>query len=1119
MPGKTSKELVGERLLAKVKLTSYRFPKSGHGTGEFAIVNLWPMEIYEGELPTDLDEDTITATGRMPHLTTSETYILQGVLVIDKQWGPQFQVEDIHLNYNMKDRDDQKAFFSFFMTERQAELLFAEYDNPVDLLENKRIADLTKIKGIGPATAMRMCRKYEDCKDNGRAYIELKNLDLTKYAIDKLVQRYGNVDIVVEKVKNNPYILIKEVRGYGWKKADAIALKQGLTRDCKERVQAYTRYFLETQIENNGNSWITVDDLLSNVALECAPVTNENLFAWVKEMMGAEEQLEKAMKDEIKFTEYPELFYERDGRKVSLFSIRLLEKKIAENLKRLKDAPSKTKFDRKECEKIIEEVEKEQGYTYTDEQKKAIWMILDNNVSILAGGAGCVDKDTEFFTGTEWKKISEYQEGDKVLIYHEDGTATLEEPSRYIKLPCDQLWLVKSDRSVNMCLSEEHQVYYMTSKGNLYHKSFQEVKEAHERTAYGFNGSFYTSFIADGPGIDLTDAEIKVMLAVIADGSFMPRKDNKPYCRFHIKKDKKKIELKKILEEAGIEYRTHESAAKGYLDFYCFAPRREKEFSDYWYQCSQRQLQLICDNVLQWDGTISANRMSFSANNKKNADFVQYAFTACGYRASVSSGDRTGKKYLTCGKQYTRKSAEYRVTITKQNMVTIASHPQYNRKVPIVPYPTLDGYKYCFTVSTHMWIMRRGGRIVVTGNCGKSTTLKPVVRILKDTYYKHVEQTALSGRASSLLGEITGLQGKTIHRLLGFIPDEERFAFNERNHIPADVIILDETSMVGGDLFLKLISAIEDGSKFIMVGDFKQLESIGECNVLKDCLSSGYIASTVLTQIHRQAAKSGIITQSIKASNGEQLVPNDFLGSEVRGELKDLKITCSFDQKLTQHNIIEEFMHLYNDLHIPVEQIQIVVSMRVRGDISCRALNEAIQSIVNGKPTFQEVFVDYMDNGMKYRVYYRPKDRIIIRKNNYHARTVSGKEVAIFNGNMGYIDDITHDGMIIKLKDQENVILEREEWNNIQLAYAITCHSIQGSSAPYVIVGLDYSCYAMFSKEWVYTALTRASKYCVLVTQPKAINQAVKISRVRIKQTWLKQDLYNFFLEEQKGDF
>lgn len=791
MPGKTSKELVGERLVAKVKLTSYRFPKSGHGAGEFAIVNLWPMEIYEGELPTDLDEDTITATGRMPHLTTSETYILQGVLVIDKQWGPQFQVEDIHLNYNMKDREDQKAFFSFFMTERQAELLFAEYDNPVDLLENKRIADLTKIKGIGPATAMRMCRKYEDCKDNGRAYIELKNLDLTKYAIDKLVQRYGNVDIVVEKVKNNPYILIKEVRGYGWKKADAIALKQGLTRDCKERVQAFTRYFLETQIENNGNSWITVDDLLSNVALECAPVTNENLFAWVKEMMGAEEQLEKAMKDEIKFTEYPELFYERDGRKVSLFSIRLLEKKIAVNLKRLKDAPSKTKFDRKECEKIIEEVEKEQGYTYTDEQKKAIWMILDNNVCILAGSSGT----------------------------------------------------------------------------------------------------------------------------------------------------------------------------------------------------------------------------------------------------------------------------------------------------------------------------------------GKTSTLKPVVRILKDTYYKHVEQTALSGRASSLLGEVTGLQGKTIHRLLGFIPDEERFAFNERNHIPVDVIILDETSMVGGDLFLKLISAIEDGSKFIMVGDFKQLESIGECNILKDCLSSGYIASTVLTQIHRQAAKSGIITQSIKASNGDQLVPNDFLGSEVRGELKDLKITCSFDQKLTQYNIIEEFMHLYNDLHIPVEQIQIVVSMRVRGDISCRALNEAIQSIVNGKPTFQEVFVDYMDNGMKYRVYYRPKDRIIIRKNNYHARTVSGKEVAIFNGNMGYIDDITHDGMIIKLKDQENVILEREEWNNIQLAYAITCHSIQGSSAPYVIVGLDYSCYAMFSKEWVYTALTRASKYCVLVTQPKAINQAVKISRVRIKQTWLKQDLCNFFLEEQKGDF
>lgn len=364
---------------------------------------------------------------------------------------------------------------------------------------------------------------------------------------------------------------------------------------------------------------------------------------------------------------------------------------------------------------------------------KVLYGNFQNTLTLVTGTAGCVDCDTEFFTGTGWKRIADFQDGDKVLQYNEDGTTSLVYPSVYHKYKCDKLWHFETKYGLNQTLSDEHTVCYKINKDHnkVRNKQFSEIKKAHEENKIGFTGQFITSFGYSGSGIDLTDEQIKIMCAIICDGSFYYDNRSKDYsyrpsnntCRFHIKKGRKKEKLRTLFAECNLEYREVQSAEPSYTDFYITAPRHEKEFTEYWYNCNQHQLQVICDNVLFWDGHEDGIRKTFSSNVKSTANFIQFAFSACGYRARLRVKDRSGQKYFTCGKFYTRKSIEYIVNISKRNLPTLCNE---RKKVPITEYRTKDGFKYCFTVPSHMWIMRREGCIVVTGNCGKSSVLNQI---------------------------------------------------------------------------------------------------------------------------------------------------------------------------------------------------------------------------------------------------------------------------------------------------------------------------------------------------------------------------------------------------------
>lgn len=1121
-----AQQLKGQRLRAQVKLVRVLYPRQ-HEPGEFAIAVLEVLEVLEGEIPDEFRETTehfsyggvnknveITVKGNMPAMRPDLEYIFQGILDIDKRYGPGYNVEQLRLDYNMDTEEDQKKFFLAFLTEKQVEALMAPGNNPLKWLEDHDVEQLKTIKGIGDVVAERMINRYEESKDYGRAFVELDGLGLTNAAVEKLVKRYGSVDTMVDKIKQNPYILIKEVRGYGWEKADAIARRQGLTPDCKERVIAYAQYYLEKEASDNGNSWIMIDTLLQEIAAMCYPITKENLFTYVKSVMGADEAFKKfadmTKAERYKYQdEMPMLYYETSTRRVGMFWLRLMEYDISRHLERLRNAPKRYVFTEEQIQNAIHAAEKEQGFEYDSDQKAAIEQIIASNVSILTGLAGCVDGETEFLTPLGWKKIKDYIPGDMVMQYNADGTSTFTEPIRYIKERCDKMYHLYSSHGINQKLSDDHNIVYKTYSGKLQKEPIKKYLDP----STSFSGKFITGFKAQGKGISLSDDYLRLLTAIIADGTLPKSNKQKHQVRFHLKKERKKIRLTEMLDRMGLEYATHESSAPGYTDFYVTCENPLKEFPDEWYNCSQHQLEVLADEMVYWDGNFGKTKhrsyIAVHSNNPKNLAFIQYVYAATGHHAKIHTCDRVGQVRELNGKKYIRKTVDGAVIVSNNiyHRFNNGSSLHPSRSMPYQEEQSSDGYKYCFTLQSGMWISRYNGCINITGNCGKTALLNAVSKLFRNAGMR-LEQCALSGRASSKMSEVTKLTGKTIHRLLCYLPDEERFLYNADNWVPADVIILDETSMVGGELFLQLIEAIPTGARFIMVGDHHQLEAIGLANVFKDCLSSGgYIPSSVLTKIHRQATKSGIITESIRASNGERMLKDDFIGEETRGELQDFKIISSLDPALTQMNILQEYRRLLA-AGVESNDIQVIVAQRTRGSISCRVLNEAIQEIVNPGVCPGDIKVPYVDNGIHYTVTYKRGDKVIVTKNNYHAKRPNQNkkrgDVQIFNGNVGYIEEINSEYMVVNLTEQGPVQIDRAGWNDISLAYAITCHKKQGDQVPYAIVGLDTSSYAMFSKEWVYTAITRASKHCTFVTTPLSINRAVKITRVKKKQTWLK---------------
>ena len=381
------------------------------------------------------------------------------------------------------------------------------------------------------------------------------------------------------------------------------------------------------------------------------------------------------------------------------------------------------------------------------------------------------------------------------------------------------------------------------------------------------------------------------------------------------------------------------------------------------------------------------------------------------------------------------------------------------------------------------------GLLVITGGpgTGKTTIIKAITTLLIDNG-NIVELAAPTGRAAKRMTEATGIEAKTIHRMLGinFAPENttgQVFDKNEDNPIEADVIIIDETSMVDLLLMYHLLKAIDKGSRLILVGDANQLPSVGAGNVLKNIISSGHVTVVSLSEIFRQAAESLIVTNAHKINRGEYPLltekSNDFF----------------FIKRENQEHAVNMILELCSkrliDYGYAKEDIQVLCPMK-KGAIGTINLNQSLQATLNPP--------DWSKNEVAMRTHtFREGDRVMQIKNNYQAEwyqeTDKGtiKGIGLFNGDEGYIREISEEQkkIIIVFYDGKVADYDYKQLEELSLSYAITIHKSQGSEYKCVVMPAYMGPPMLHNRNLLYTGLTRAKKLVVFIGLEKAIYKMV----------------------------
>ncbi len=365
--------------------------------------------------------------------------------------------------------------------------------------------------------------------------------------------------------------------------------------------------------------------------------------------------------------------------------------------------------------------------------------------------------------------------------------------------------------------------------------------------------------------------------------------------------------------------------------------------------------------------------------------------------------------------------------------------------------------------------------LIITGGpgVGKTTILNTILKILTARGIKAV-LAAPTGRAARRLGESTGLEAKTMHRLLEYQPGKG-FTKNANAALQGDLFVLDETSMVDAMLASAYLQALPTTGHLLLVGDADQLPSVGPGNVLRDLIASGSVPVVRLTEIFRQAATSQIITTAHAINAGSMPAFPDPTPKDS---------DCFFVARETPEAIVHTITQLASQRMPqafqldPVQDIQILTPMN-RGILGTQNLNVVLQAALNPPNEFKFEVERY---GMTLRV----GDKVIQIRNNY--------EKEVFNGDIGYISEIETDPVKVHVRfdEQRHVPYETGDLDELRLAYAITIHKSQGSEFPAVILPLSTQHYVMLQRNLIYTGLTRGRKRVVLVGQSAALEIAVK---------------------------
>lgn len=373
--------------------------------------------------------------------------------------------------------------------------------------------------------------------------------------------------------------------------------------------------------------------------------------------------------------------------------------------------------------------------------------------------------------------------------------------------------------------------------------------------------------------------------------------------------------------------------------------------------------------------------------------------------------------------------------------------------------------------------------MVLTGGpgTGKTTTTQGIIAAYRSFGLK-ILLAAPTGRAAKRMTEATGLEAKTIHRLLECKPPEG-YQKNENNPLEGDVLIIDECSMIDMILMNALLKAIPEGMRLILVGDIDQLPSVGAGNVLRDIIDSGVFPVVRLTRIFRQAQSSRIIMNAHAINEGK--FPDISNGKNT---------DFFYIEKEDPEEAVQEIVRLVkNNLpryyKTPWNHIQVLTPMQ-KGIVGAANLNLALQEALNSQ-----------GDGLRRGGYlFRAGDKVMQIRNNY--------EKEIFNGDIGTVESVDLQERMLKVNfDQHIIEYEASELDELVHAYATTIHKAQGSEYPIVVMPVLMNHYVMLQRNLIYTGITRAKKVLVIVGTRKALSYAVRNVTVTKRNTFLKERL------------
>lgn len=404
------------------------------------------------------------------------------------------------------------------------------------------------------------------------------------------------------------------------------------------------------------------------------------------------------------------------------------------------------------------------------------------------------------------------------------------------------------------------------------------------------------------------------------------------------------------------------------------------------------------------------------------------------------------------------------------------------------------------------------GVMVITGGpgTGKTTTINSIIAMLKNDDYE-IELCAPTGRAAKRMTEATGIEAQTIHRLLGitYVNENKKrqtFDKDEDNPIEADVIIVDESSMIDILLMSNLLRAIPNGTRLILVGDVDQLPSVGAGNVLKDIINSNCIKVIRLKEIFRQARKSAIVMNAHRINNGEYPILNE--------KDSDFFFIKRHDMDLLNQTIVELITkRLPKFLNITdLKDIKVLCPMR-KTPIGIINLNSILQNALNPPSNYKK------EKEFRNTIF-REGDKVMQIKNNYNMvwklyndQSFVDEGVGIFNGDEGIIIDIdkNNETLTVMFDECKRVKYDFSQLDELDLSYAITIHKSQGSEYKAVIIPIHSGAPMLLTRNLLYTGVTRAKQLAVIVGIPETLNKMVDNNNEVNRYTYLKNRIVHLY--------